>query len=55
LIAALERLGFVISRRSEALVWLKRGGDQLLVDSDASIDDELAREILERAATPRKV
>lgn len=54
LIAALEREGFTISRRSKALVWLKRGGDQLLIDSDASVDDELARELLARAAAPRE-
>lgn len=46
LIESLEREGFVISRRSKTLVWLKRGGEQLLIDSAAEVDDKTAKEIL---------
>lgn len=52
MIAALEREGFTISRRSKSLVWLVRGGDQLLVDGDVDVDEELAREILALARRP---
>lgn len=46
LIASLEIEGFVVSRRSRTLVWLKRGNEQLMLDSEADVDDEMAVEIL---------
>lgn len=49
LIDLLMAEGFVVSRRSKTLVWLKRGGEQLLIDSEAEVEDELAQEILTRA------
>ncbi|MDB4944659.1 MAG: hypothetical protein JWP97_4193 [Labilithrix sp.] len=49
LIAALEREGFVVSRRSRTLVWMKRGGEQLMIDSESLVDDEMAEEILAQA------
>lgn len=52
LIAALEREGFVVSRRSRTLVWLKRGGEQLMLDSEADVDDDMAAEILAQARKP---
>lgn len=51
LIAALEREGFAISRRSKTLVWLARGGDRLMVDADAEVEDDVAEEILAKART----
>ena len=49
LIASLEHEGFVVSRRSKTLVWLKRGDEQLLIDSEADIDDQTANDILAQA------
>lgn len=52
LIAALQGEGFTIRRRSKALVWLVRGEDELLIDSDGDVEAELALDILTRARRP---
>ena len=49
LLAELTSLGFTVSRRSKTLVWLVRGGEQLLIDSDAEVAEELSHELLARA------
>ena len=49
LVALLEAEGFTVSRRSTSLVWLVRGAEQLLVDSDSEVEEELAQKILARA------
>ena len=54
LIDLLMAEGFVVSRRSKALVWLARGGEQLLIDSEAEVAEELAQEILTRARQSSK-
>ena len=41
--------GFVVSRRSKTMVWLARGGEQLMIDSDAEVAEELAQDLLTRA------
>ena len=46
LIESLEQEGFTVSRRSKTLVWLKRGEEQLLIDSAAEVDEQTARDIL---------
>jgi hypothetical protein len=52
LLATLERAGFTVSRRSKSFVWLVRGEDQLLIDVNADIEDNLAREIIAHATRP---
>ena len=54
LIDLLMAEGFVVSRRSKTLVWLARGGEQLLIDSEAEVAEELAQEILTRARVSSK-
>lgn len=52
LLAALEREGFAIVRRSQSYVWLGRGEDVLLLDPSADVDDDVAKQLLERARRP---
>lgn len=54
LVALLMAEGFTVSRRSKTLVWLVRGGDQLLIDSDAEVAEQLAQDILGRARASGK-
>jgi ribosomal protein S7 len=54
LIALLMAEGFTVSRRSKALVWLVRGAEQLLIDSEADVAEALAQEILTRARASGK-
>jgi hypothetical protein len=49
LIAALEREGFCVSRRSKSYTWLARGGDEVLIEVEGEIEEGLARIILEHA------
>jgi hypothetical protein len=49
LVTQMEAEGFRISRRSQSLVWLVRGGDQLLVDTAADLEEKLAQDILAHA------
>ena len=54
LIESLEKEGFSVSRRSKTLVWLKRGEEQLLIDSVADVDEQTAKDILTQARRARK-
>jgi hypothetical protein len=52
LLAALEREGFAVTRRSQSYVWLGRGKDVLLLDPGADVDDKVAAQLIERARKP---
>jgi crotonobetainyl-CoA:carnitine CoA-transferase CaiB-like acyl-CoA transferase len=52
LLAALEREGFAIVRRSQSYVWIGRGKDVLLLDPSAEVDDDVAKRLIERARQP---
>jgi predicted RNA binding protein YcfA (HicA-like mRNA interferase family) len=52
LLAALEREGFAVVRRSQSYVWLGRGKDVLLLDPAADVDEKVAEQLIERARKP---
>jgi crotonobetainyl-CoA:carnitine CoA-transferase CaiB-like acyl-CoA transferase len=52
LLAALEREGFSVVRRSQSYVWVGRGKDVLMLDHDGEVDDEIANRLLAEAQKP---
>lgn len=52
LVAALEREGFAVVRRSQSYVWMGRGEDVLMLDPDAEVEDGVAHQLLEQARKP---
>ncbi len=51
-VAELEKLGFVIKRRSRTFVWVAREEQTLMLDEEADVPDAFARRVLQDAGRP---
>lgn len=53
-VAALEKYGFTVRRRSKSFVWLLRGEQSLMVDEDSTVPDAFLERLLASAPPPSR-
>jgi hypothetical protein len=51
-VGELERVGFVIRRRSRTFVWIARGEQTLMLDEEADVPESFIRRILAHSMPP---